>query len=58
MARLLDDPQPHKEVIAMPFTILFRAIGNADEQLLFATVVWLMALLIAGFAFRRFARTA
>ena len=58
MARLLDDPQPHMEVFAMPFTILFRAISNADEQLIFATAVWLMALLIAGLAFKRFARTA
>jgi|GEM_PF-5043020 len=42
----------------MPFTFLLRAISNADEQMLFAAVVWLMALLIAGLAFRRFAASS
>ena len=41
----------------MPFSSLVRALAQVDHQFIFAATVWLMAVFIAGLAFRKFARS-
>lgn len=50
-------PNKMLEVTAMPFSSLLRAMGQIDEQFVFAATVWLMAIFIAGVAFKKFARS-
>ena len=42
----------------MPFSSFIRALSQVDHQFVFTAAVWMLAILIAGFAFRKFARHA